>query len=349
MAKQKTTAVKSAAGQYAARIAKINAFVSKPFPAKKATAAQKKRARDLYRVLFGFKEKIKPTVTSRTTAVHLVSSKREKEKAIAAAKIFDRTIDPETTDVEHVFQIVPKKDIPRIKADIGQDTPQSVNTIFITKDKIPGKKTRYSHGDVVKLLDRYVTLNSEQVIIFRPVDTVAWISDPKEEEARVMDQLTDDVDDIRTHFKKVHGSEPLETVRFTPKVGNHQYFGSGQEQPEIIHKVLHKWRNEYGIAQAVKPGQAPVSEFFSGINCILFLSQNAKRQYNEALETQRLRRIEKGNMRRRMEQKRTELSYRLVMLGGRGAARDTIADLHRKIDKLTKQQRRKTRTPRKPR
>ncbi len=171
---------------------------------------------------------------------------------------------------------------------------------------MPTEDNAYSDGDLVRLTDgKWVTLKGWQVIIHRAIRPAAYATDPVREEARVMKQLRADFAVVAAHFKKTRGwSFTASSVMFAPQVGNHQYYDALSDE-DYVHEKLAEWRTRYG-ADTRKQGSthAPVTEWLTGINMILFLGQAGKQQHQLAWAAQVARRIAKKKARRRQSRLR---------------------------------------------
>jgi len=297
-----------AAADYAARVARVRPFVSARFPSfARATRASKTRLRKIECSVFGCGDSSKPILGKHTTVVHLVPNKRAEVLARKKAKAYNAKLEQEwkaaklrsptsrealdEPSVSHVFKKATRADIARMKKDIGQSTPDEVNSIFIKQDKVPGEDNVYSGGSVVKLKDKYITVNGWQVIQFRPINKSAWLIDPVEEEKRVMDLLELDFVAIAAHFKKLRGWELTRNrATFSPQCQNFRYLEPMPDQTRV-HNLLAYWRNQYGH-DAARGGssRSPVTRWLTGINLILFIGTDGNKQFMSEFEAQTKRR-----------------------------------------------------------
>lgn len=341
MARRITAAQQRGKALYQSRVAKAAPFTNRKFPAYgRATASDKRAARVIVDNIYGSeatraKADFKPILGQHTSIVHLVKSAAEAKRvrALAAAqaqvaeqafkikrdnwkewaareKLAGRQVTTAPplapTVAHHIRRVKSVEEIRQIKKDIGQETPGSIRAVFIKQEKLPSQDGVFSDGDVVRLHDgKWVTLKGWQVVIFRPIQAAAYARDPETEEARVMAQLRKDFVMVAKHFKKTRDWDFAEAnTMFSIQVGRHQYYDALHDEART-HAMLQYWRGKYGFTEATatssRQHRAPVTEWLTGINLILFLGQAGKKQHRMAWEAQSKQRLKKTRARRRQQ------------------------------------------------
>ncbi len=192
----------------------------------------------------------------------------------------------------------------RIKKEIGQDTPKSINTIIIRQHQVPGEKNLFYDSDLIKVQNRWIINDNHQLHLHRPINAARWAVDPKREEARVLAQLHADADSIADQYLPLTGTRiNTDNVSFSISVGKtHESLGTENTLlvDEDVSEQLERWSARYGQSVSIKTDQAPVAEFLTGINMILFIDREGVKEYRTAFANQGKRRREKAKMRRRM-------------------------------------------------
>lgn len=325
MPKRPSPARQRALDAYASRVKHLEAFTSTRFPSPtKATKADKARAAKLEKVIFGGGDKFKPIIGKHTTVIHYVSSKRSETSARKKAQAFNDELEEKWAEsvkraeeylektqtdnarkmlerlkndaptVQHVFEKASKAELRKIKKDVGQTTPDDINSVFIRQEKVPGEGNTYSGGSIVDVGDENIIVNGWQVIRFRPIDRMKWIADPVAEEKRVMDRLEGDFLAIAKHFKKKNGwTLSRNRASFSPQVGNHRYLEAMPDQNRV-HNLLAYWRQQYGTTKRESASdRSPTASWLKGMNLVLFVGTDGQKQFSAEWGAQQKRRAER--------------------------------------------------------